>query len=272
MKTKASASDTWDDLVFENRHKDYGAYAVRRHYSQNMTTGLGVSVSMACVLLFLPKILTMFGADEKIIAATTLPTLTEVITIVQPPLIEPPPVTPPPAAATQPMNNNIVPQVTSTAPIDVTTPTNDEIVSSISDPGTGEGSPVEGIPDGSGLAQAAVVPAVTAPPTIFVTAEVMPQYKGGLQAIAKLIQRKVRTPRSVSSQGISGTVYVQFVVRSDGSVTDVTVIRGIAADADREAVRLVSLMEEWTPGSQNHQPVSVRMVLPIKFQAGNSEF
>jgi protein TonB len=270
MKTKASASDTWDDLVFENRHKDYGAYSLRTHYSQNMTAGLGVSVSLACIIIMLPKILALFGVDNKIISELPVPTdLGKVINVTQPPPIDMPVVAPPPphTAAVQPLNNNVIPNVTTTAPLDATTPTNDQVVSSSSDPGTGEGLPVEGVPDGTGPATADVIPAVAAPPQIFLSAEVMPEYEGGLQAIARLIQRKVRTPRSVSSQGVSGTVFVQFVVRSDGSVTDIAVVKGIAADADREAMRLVSLMDDWKPGSQNHQPVSVRMVLPIKFQS-----
>lgn len=264
MKSKALDSQTWDDMVFENRHKDYGAYVVRSHYSQNMTAGLGVSVSLACLLVMLPKILAMFGVEDTIIHQV-LPKLPEFETkFTQPPTIEQPKVAPPPATAIQPLNNNVAPKVTSTAPIENTPPPNDQIVSSSSDPGTGDGPLVEGVPDGTGPA-VDVVPAVAPPPPVFNVAEVMPSYKGGLEAIGRLVQRKVRTPRSVSSHGVAGTVFVQFVVRSDGSVTDVMVIKGIAPDADREAVRLVSLMTDWTPGSQNHTPVSVRMVLPIKF-------
>jgi periplasmic protein TonB len=271
MKTKASASETWDDLVFENRHKDYGAYAVRQHYSQNMTAGLGVSVSIAALLVMLPRILALFGVDDKIIDA--LPVISDfgdVVIIDPPPIIEPP-VTPPSAAASQPINtNNVTPQVTTTAPMETTITPNSEIVTSYSEPGTGDGPPVEGITNGTGVVEA-VVP-ITPPIQIFDGAEVMPQYDGGLQALARFIQRKVRTPRSVSSQGVSGTVFVQFVVRSDGSITDVMVVRGIAADCDREAVRLVSLMKDWSPGMQNKIPVSVRMVLPIKFTSEPSNF
>jgi periplasmic protein TonB len=210
----------------------------------------------------------MFGVDEKVIGQVFPPLPDPVTQLTQPPTIEQPRVAPPPPppAAVQPLNNNFIPQVSSTAPLDDVMPTNDERVSSASDPGTGEGPAVEGTPDGTGT-DVTAIPTVDAPPPIFNVAEVMPAYEGGLEAIGRLVQRKVRTPRSVSSHGVSGTVFVQFVVRSDGSVTDITVIKGIAPDADREAIRLVSLMKDWTPGSQNHTPVSVRMVLPIKFQA-----
>jgi len=265
MKTKASAPKSWDDLVFENRHKGYGAYAVRQHYNQHMTAGLGVSVSLACLLIALPKILSMFGVDDKIIADIPVPDPGIVIHIdPAPPIDMPAPVAPPPAPAAQPLNNNVVPNITDTAPMDATVTPNADIVTSHSEPGTGDGPPVESSTPGIGTIPDAP-PVVTTPP-IFEVAEVMPQYEGGLQALAKFIQRKVRTPRSVTSQGVGGTVFVQFVVRSDGSITDVTVIKGIAADCDREAMRLVSMMKGWSPGMQNKMPVSVRMVLPIKFQ------
>jgi protein TonB len=266
MKKKASASESWDDLVFENRHKDYGAYVVRQHYSENMTAGLGVSVSIACLLVMLPKILAMFGVDDKIIE--TIKDLKDpVVEIMDAPLIELPQQAPPPppaAAPTPPESSSMVPTITDTAPIDATTPPNDQIATPTSQVGTGDGPPVESTTSGNGVV-ANAPPVVTTPP-IFEIAEVMPQYKGGLKALGELIQRKVRTPRSVSSLGVSGTVYVQFIVRSDGSITDIVVIKGIAADADREAMRLASLMKDWSPGMQNKQPVSVRMVLPIKFQ------
>lgn len=267
MKKKASASESWDDLVFENRHKDYGAYVVRQHYSENMTAGLGVSVSIACLLVMLPKILAMFGVDDKIIPGIPDMDLGKLIVISPPPPIDVPLVAPPPAAAAQPLNsNNVTPQVTTTAPEEATITPNEQIVTSSSDAGEGNGDPVDGVIDGTGIVET-ITPAVVTTPPIFEVAEVMPQYKGGLKALGELIQRKVRTPRSVSSLGVSGTVYVQFIVRSDGSITDIVVIKGIAADADREAARLASLMKDWSPGMQNKQPVSVRMVLPIKFQS-----
>ena len=159
----------------------------------------------------------------------------------------------------------MVPTITDTAPLDATTTPNDQIVTTPSQIGTGDGPTIESSTTGSGVT-ADAPPVVTVPP-VFEVAEVMPQYKGGLKALGELIQRKVRTPRSVSSQGVSGTVFVQFVVRSDGSITDIVVVKGIAADCDREAARLASLMKDWMPGMQNKIPVSVRMVLPIKFQS-----
>ena len=66
--------------------------------------------------------------------------------------------------------------------------------------------------------------------------------------------------------GDDGTVYVRFVVSKDGSISEVKTIRGISADCDKEAMRVVSMMPPWRPGKQNGKPVFVRFVLPIKFK------
>jgi protein TonB len=97
-------------------------------------------------------------------------------------------------------------------------------------------------------------------------AEVMPQFEGGLKAMAKFVQKRMKYPNSARHIGMEGIVFVRFVVNVDGTVTDVEVVRGIYKDCDREAARVIALMPAWKPGMQNHSPVAVRMVLPIKFK------
>jgi protein TonB len=125
-------------------------------------------------------------------------------------------------------------------------------------------NPDNGTPGGTGTAQTNVVvptePVVISDPT-FIAAEVMPVYDG----MSKFFGRNLKYPSSAKRMGISGTVYVTFVVGKDGKVRDVQVLRGISPDCDKEAVRVISMMPGWSPGFQNHQPVSVRMTLPIKF-------
>lgn len=65
---------------------------------------------------------------------------------------------------------------------------------------------------------------------------------------------------------IEGRVFVQFVVGKDGSLTDVTVIRGIGGGCDEEAIRVLKGAPGWKPGKQRGKPVRVKMVLPITFK------
>jgi periplasmic protein TonB len=63
-----------------------------------------------------------------------------------------------------------------------------------------------------------------------------------------------------------GTVYVQFIIEKDGSITDVNVIRGVSPSSDKEALRVITNMPKWKPGMQNSKPVRVRYVFPIRFK------
>lgn len=101
---------------------------------------------------------------------------------------------------------------------------------------------------------------------IFTIVENQPEPVGGLAAFYNYVGENLKYPQKALRLGIEGRVFVQFVVERDGSLTDVQVIRGIGADCDEEAVRIVANAPKWTPGKQRGRPVRVRMVLPIQFK------
>jgi protein TonB len=127
----------------------------------------------------------------------------------------------------------------------------------------GDGADI-GVIEGKGVI-AAVNPEPPVLPEVVDIAEIMPQYEGGMEAMMKFIQKKIKFPSAPKRLGLGGTVYVRFIVRGDGSITDIEVIRGVHPDYDKEAMRVISLLPAWKGGSHNGRPVSVRMVLPIKF-------
>lgn len=92
--------------------------------------------------------------------------------------------------------------------------------------------------------------------------------KGGMGAFYEFVRKNLRYPAQARRMGIEGTVYVQFVVEKDGSITDVQAIRGIGAGCDEEAVRVIKEQPSWNPPKQRGKPVRQRIVLPIKFQLG----
>ena len=87
-----------------------------------------------------------------------------------------------------------------------------------------------------------------------------------MSAFYEYIRRNLRYPALPRQQGVEGKVFVQFVVETDGSLTNVEVIRGIGSGYDEEAVRVVRQSVPWNPGTQNGKLVKVRMVLPITFK------
>ncbi|MFA5470212.1 MAG: M56 family metallopeptidase [Bacteroidales bacterium] len=108
---------------------------------------------------------------------------------------------------------------------------------------------------------------------IFITVEEMPQYPGGEKALMEYISKSIRYPTKALENGISGKVICSFVIDSKGKVTNIQVIRSIDPDLDREAVRVIENMPDWTPGKQRGKIVPVRYTMPIifKLQAEPSE-
>lgn len=100
---------------------------------------------------------------------------------------------------------------------------------------------------------------------IFTIVEQMPAFPGGESALFKYLQKNVKYPPMAKDAGISGRVFVKFVIGKNGKVGDVQVLRGIGGGCDKEAVRVVKAMPSWTPGQQRGRPVSVYFNLPINF-------
>jgi len=100
---------------------------------------------------------------------------------------------------------------------------------------------------------------------IFTTVEEPAKYPGGDEALKKFIHENIKYPREAIKNKISGTVYVQFVVEKDGSISDVKVVRGIGGGCDEEAVRVISKMPNWIPAKQKGIPVRSFYIIPIIF-------
>ncbi|MBX2980065.1 MAG: energy transducer TonB [Flavobacteriales bacterium] len=101
---------------------------------------------------------------------------------------------------------------------------------------------------------------------IYTIVEVMPEFPGGKEALLEYLQKNVVYPPKAQAAGISGTVYVTFVVRPDGSITDAKVLRGIGGGCDEEAQRVVKSMPNWKPGTQRGVAVPVQYNLPVRFK------
>jgi len=97
-------------------------------------------------------------------------------------------------------------------------------------------------------------------------AGIQPEFPGGMQALHLYLKNNINYPEQAKNVGISGTVYISFVVERDGSVTNILLWRGIGGGCDEEALRVVESMPRWNPGLQNTMPVRVQMTLPIEFK------
>jgi len=101
----------------------------------------------------------------------------------------------------------------------------------------------------------------------FAIVEDKPLFMGGdVNQFSKWVSSKIIYPQAALANGVQGRVWVQFTIATDGSVTNVKVIQGIDSSLDREAIRVISSSEKWTPGKQHKKPVRVVYRVPVIFQ------
>ncbi len=96
--------------------------------------------------------------------------------------------------------------------------------------------------------------------------EEMPSPKGGLAAFYTYLNKNLKYPAQARRMGIEGRVFMIFVVEKDGSLTDVSVLKGIGAGCDEESLRVLENAPKWNPGKQRGNPVRVRYNFPIVFK------
>jgi len=101
---------------------------------------------------------------------------------------------------------------------------------------------------------------------IFIIVESMPAFPGGMDKLMGYLHDNIKYPIRAKELGIQGKVFLSFVIEKDGSVTDVSLLRGIGGGCDEEAIRVVKNMPKWIPGKQRNIPVRVRFNLPVNFR------
>jgi len=101
---------------------------------------------------------------------------------------------------------------------------------------------------------------------IFEVVESSPSPTGGMDQWNTYLRKHLKYPNQAQRMGVEGTVYVSFVVNTDGSIQDVGILRGIGAGCDEEAMRVIQMAPKWNPGKQRGKAVRVKMSLPIRFK------
>lgn len=102
---------------------------------------------------------------------------------------------------------------------------------------------------------------------VFEVVENMPEFPdGGMPGLMKYLSANIRYPEAAHKAGTQGRVTVQFVVGKDGSIGNVGILRGVDPNLDAEAIRVISSMPKWKPGTQKGEPVNVRYTVPVMFR------
>ena len=102
--------------------------------------------------------------------------------------------------------------------------------------------------------------------TVYSFATTNALFPGGDEALVAYLKSSLRYPESAKRRKVQRTVYMKFVVRSDGRITNIRSIRSIDPELANEAMRVIKEMPKWTPGTYKNTPVSIYYVLPVKFK------
>lgn len=101
---------------------------------------------------------------------------------------------------------------------------------------------------------------------IFAVVEKQPEFPGGNNALMRFLSDNINYPTEAQEKGIQGRVVCNFVVERDGSISDVKIVRGVDPLLDKESVRILQSMPNWSPGTQKGEKVRVRYTLPVVFR------
>lgn len=261
---KDDSIHTWDDIVFENRNKEYGAYHIRGAYSRHIVASVIAALIAAALVLSYPLIAELLSSAPDNMEVETK-------TIRYTDLAPPPPIDkdtpPPPRVDVPPPVKTVIkflpPKVTDKeVDEEEEMPTVEEVkqndVGAENIEGTGDiifDEPVQ-----------EVLKEEEDEDRVFTVVEQQAEFDGGLKEMYKFVSKYLKYPSVPRRMGIEGSVFISFIVDKDGTISQVEVVKGIHADCDREAVRVIKMMPNWKPGKQNGKAVKSRFVLPIKFR------
>jgi protein TonB len=246
----------FDDIVFEVRNKEYGAYKLRKRYNRNVSIALLIGILIIATAIITPYL--NAKASENRTKRAERQVVVKMENLDQPnQQVAPPPPPPPPPTDVVQQQRYVPPQVVdSIKPEDVkqlmtadqaqTEVTNKEVV-----------EVVQQVKEEVQEAEAEQTP--------FVVVEEMPMFPGGDPALLAYIAANTQYPEIAKENNIQGKVIVRFCVTSKGGVNQVSVLKGVDPELDKEAIRVVTTLPPFKPGKQGGKPVPVWYMVPIAF-------
>jgi len=256
MTAKHQRVESLEEMVFKNRNKAYGAYVLRMKYRKYIVISMAVAILVMVAAVAYPLI-TAVVTQGKIIKEE-LSVSAEMLDIPQEEAPPPPPPPPPPEALQEKVKFT-APVVVEDTAVESDFGKQDLLAEKVSTEVPSEEPEIEFVEE---------KPQVIEQPKeaqIFTVVEENPIFPGGEAKLYKFLGESIKYPEEAKELGIQGRVFVNFVIETDGSVSNVRVLRGIGGGCDEEAIRVVRSMPRWTPGKQRGMPVRVSYNLPIKF-------
>jgi periplasmic protein TonB len=254
MKTKTSLN--WNDVIFEFKNKDYGAFFLRKIYKKDITIAMSISLLILLIVIGPPFIMAKLNKSNY--GYTNNTTIATISRIIDKDITPPPPPPPPPLP---PIKNEAIftrPIVVDSVETEIEISTIDQMIDSAA---------IRNVKEDVIETETNTITEVSPDPPTWVPE--MPVFPGGEEARKDFINDHFVYPEPSKENNMDGTVFVSFVVNENGEVDKVKIERGIDPYIDKEAIRVVSLFPDWIPGKQNGNAVKVKLIIPIKLTLAN---
>lgn len=257
MTTRFNSEKSFNELIFENRNKEYGAYEIRNTYNETITKSLGITLGGVALLVLLFVYLSKTDVKEKLVIDTNIiPQISEWIEvkIKEPEKVE--------TAEVKPKDP--LPPKTDNLNLSVTDNKDKQDVKPVDQMNVGAKQNDKGTDSASTEVK---LPPHTDPPkennNIEKFVSEMPEFNGD---IYKFIRENLKYPQIAVENGTQGTVGLAFVIEKDGSIGEISILGRVADGCTEEAIRVVKMMPRWKPGRNHGELVRVSYNLPIKFR------
>ena len=255
MAKEIKKAPAFDDIVFEDRNKEYGAYKLRKKYNRNVLIALAIGIIVLSTAVITPYLNAKALGERTKRAERQVEIKLE--NLDTPNEVAPPPPPPPPPPADVVQQQRYVPPVV----VDSIKP--EEVKQFM----TADQAQVEVKNDVVQEVQEVKeeVKEAEPEPEPFVVVEEMPTFPGGDQELLNYIAKNTVYPEVAKENNIQGKVIVRFCVTSKGGVSQVSILKGVDPELDKEAIRVVNTLPAFKPGKQGGKPVPVWYMVPITF-------
>ncbi|SMC84529.1 energy transducer TonB [Pedobacter africanus] len=262
------SGNQWLEIVFNQKNKSYGAYALRRQSASDTSKALFIAGSLFILFFLSPKLISLVKGSDRVDDTRIHE---RVVEVQPPPALNPE--TPPPAVIEPPAPKQnqikfLPPVVVEDDKVDDLDPVQLKDLA-IANPGQ---KTVEGQEDGQlvitetpGIGKEQVAAAGDDVYPDFRALEVQPDFPGGMDKFYKYLSKAIRFPAAAQEANISGKVFLSFIIEKNGTLTDIKVERKLGYGTDEEAVRVLTGSPKWMPGIQNGKAVRVKYNIPINF-------
>jgi protein TonB len=250
-----SQAVTLEEIVFEHRNKEYGAYVLRKKFRKFLLLAFLISLFSIGTGVIIPFIKALKNKGKNIeLVKNTVVTMENIKA--EDDIPPPPPPPPPPPAAAEAQVKYVAPVVVDSVSVEVELATVSEVTETVTN---------EPVPEKIEVVKEEE-PAIVQEEEVFLIVEEQATFQGGdVNTFRDWVMKNIKYPAVAQENGIKGKVYVQYAVNSKGEVCDVKVVRGVDPSLDKEAVRVILSSPLWEPAKQRGTKVKQQFTIPISF-------